>query len=119
MWLPIVGIPTQALPGLSDVFVSGHPEVKVVFDAFNAGHYGASFPQFALLAAVSIAGGVAMGVAGWRSRIVPRWWTIAYPIGFLLNVTDIPVVAWIGLTLLALNGTVIAYRSRPGPRSAA
>lgn len=115
MWLPITGIPTQALPGLSDVYLAGHPEVSVVFDAFNGGHYGASFiVQYSLVAAVSIAGSVAMGVAAWRSHAVPRWCSIALPVGFVLNVTDIPGVAWVGLALMAVSGAVIARGSRPG-----
>jgi hypothetical protein len=114
MFLPIAGIPTQALPGLSDVYLAGHPEVSVVFDAFNAGHYGASFVvQYSLVAAVSMAGSAAMGVAAWRSHAVPRWCSIAYPIGFVLNVTDIPGVAWIGLALMAASGAVIALGWRP------
>jgi len=112
MYLPIAGIPTQALPGLSDVYLSGHPEVGIVFDAFIAGHYGASFPvQFFVVLAVSIAGAVAMGVAGWRSHAIPRWCTIAFPIGFLLNVTDTPVIAWVGLGLMLVAGIVVARGS--------
>jgi len=114
MFLPGVGIPTQALPGISDVFLSGHREVSVVFDAFIAGHFGASFiVQFALALVVSLAGAVAVGVAGWRSRMIPRWCSIAFPVGFLLNVTDTPVIAWVGLALMVVTGTVIASRSHP------
>jgi hypothetical protein len=119
MFLPGVGIPTAALPGISAVYLSGHPEVGVVLDAFIAGHYGASFVvQFFVLLAVSIAGAVAMGVAGWRSRAIPRWCSIAFPIGFLLNVTDTPVVAWVGLGLMVVTGIVIARGSKPTQRHA-
>jgi hypothetical protein len=120
MFLPIIGIPAQALPGLSDVYLAGHPEVGVVFDAFIAGHYGASFIfQYSIVAAVSIAGAVAMGVAGWRSRAIPRWCSIAFPVGFLLNVTDIPGIAWAGLALMVVTGAVIASRSKRQSRPVA
>jgi hypothetical protein len=119
MFLPGVGIPTAALPGISAVYLSGHPEVGIVFEAFIAGHYGASFVvQFSVLLAVSIAGAVAIGVAGWRSRVIPRWCSIAFPIGFLLNVTDTPVIAWIGIGLMVVTGIVIARGSKPGQRHA-
>jgi hypothetical protein len=119
MFLPIVGIPTAALPGISAVYISGHPEVGIVFDAFLAGHYGASaIVQFSVLLAVSIAGAVAMGVAGWRSHAIPRWCSIAFPIGFLLNVTDTPFIAWVGLGLMVVTGIVIARGSKPSQRHA-
>jgi multisubunit Na+/H+ antiporter MnhB subunit len=69
--------------------------------------------EFSVFAAVAIAAAVAMGVAGWRSHAIPRWCSIAYPIGFVLNMTDAPVVAWIGLALLVVTGTVIARGSKP------
>jgi hypothetical protein len=113
MFLPGAGIPTAALPGISDLYLSGHHEVGIVFDAFIAGHYGASFVvQFFVLLMVSVAGAVAMAVAGWRSSAVPRWCTIAFPIGFLLNVTDTPVIAWVGLALMLVTGVVIARDSK-------
>lgn len=113
MFVPAVGIPAQALPGLSDVYLSGHPQVGTVFDAFNSGRYGASFPiQFAVVTAVSVAGAISVGVAGWRSRAIPRWCCVVFPIGFLLNATDTPVIAWIGLALMALSGSAIAYTAQ-------
>lgn len=119
MYLPGAGIPTAALPGISAVYLSGHPEVGIVFDAFIAGHFGASFfVQFCVLLAVSIAGAVAMGVAGWRSRAIPRWCSVAFPIGFLLNVTDTPFIAWVGLGLMVVSGVVIARGSKPSQRHA-
>ena len=114
MFLPGAGIPTAALPGISDIYLSGHHEVGIVLEAFIAGHYGASFVvQFVVLLLVSVAGAVAMAVAGWRSRVIPRWCSIAFPIGFLLNVTDTPVIAWIGLALMLVTGTVIARGFKP------
>ncbi len=113
MFLPAAALPTQILPGLGELFLSGHPEVGIVFDAFSRGHYGASFPvMFSVVAAAGIAAAVAMGVAGWRSRAIPRWCSIAYPIGFVLNLTDAPVIAWVGLALMLVTGTVIARGSK-------
>jgi hypothetical protein len=37
MFLPAVAIPNQVLPGLGDLFLSGHPEVGLVIDAFSSG----------------------------------------------------------------------------------
>ena len=114
IFLPATALPTQILPGLGELFLSGHPEVGIVFDAFSGGHYGASFAvELPVLAAVAIAAAVAMGVAGWRSHAIPRWCSIAYPIGFFLNLTDTPVIAWVGLALLVVSGTVIARGSKP------
>ena len=109
-----VGIPTILLPGLGNLFVLGHPEAGFVIGAFAPGGIGyGPIVQGELLTmlAVSIAGAVAMGVAGWRSRAIPRWCSVVFPFGFVLNWTDTPVVGWVGLALLLVTGTVIASRS--------
>jgi hypothetical protein len=112
VFLPGIGIPTIAFPGLGDLFLSGHPEVGIAIDAFSRGHFGPSVPvELLVMLAISIAGAVAMGTAAWRSRAIPRWSSIVYPIGFVLNMTDTPGIAWVGLALLVVSGTFIARQA--------
>ena len=114
-----VGIPTILLPGLGNLFVLGHPEAGFVISAFAPGGIGyGPIVQGELLTmlAVSIASAVAMGVAGWRSRAIPRWCSVVLPLGFVLNWTDTPVIAWVGLALLLVSGIAIARESHPEAR---
>ena len=111
IFLPGIGIPTIAFPGLGDLFLSGHPQVGIAIDAFSRGHFGPYVPvELLVMLAMSIAGAMAMGIAGWRSRAIPRWSSIAYPIGFVLNMTDTPGIAWVGVALLVVSGVFIARR---------
>ena len=118
MFLPAVALPIQVFPGLADLYASGHPEVGVAIVAFAPGGRGFG-PYFSVVLvvwlAVAIAGAVAVGVAGWRSRAIPRWCCLAYPVGFVLNITDTPVIAWVGLALLLLTGIVMARSTRASP----
>ncbi len=122
MFLPAVALPIQVFPGLADLYVSGHPEVGVAILALAPGGRGFG-PYFSVvivvLLVVAIGAAVSVGVAGWRSRAIPRWCCIAYPIGFVLNITDTPVIAWVGLGLLLWTGIVMARSKRAADELAA
>ena len=112
-----VGLPTIALPGLGNLYMSGHHEAGFVISAFSPGGVGyGPYVQVELfvMLALAAAGSIAMGVAGWRTRAIPRWCSVVYGVGFFLNWTDAPVVAWVGLVLLLVSGAAIARSVRPG-----
>lgn len=115
LFLPFVGFPTLVTPTLGQAYLSGHPEMGAAMQLLSPiphGFRGWLFVQAVFALVVSIAGGIAMAVAIWRSGKFPRWAAVVFAIAFSLVMTDTPFVAWIGYVLLIAAGGRIAAVGR-------
>jgi hypothetical protein len=114
LFLPFLAIPILVYPALGRAYLSGQPEVGTTMRLFSPSNFNVPMEAHLLLMLFfSVAGATATSSAIWRSGRFPRCVGVAYGIGFALTITDLPVIAWIGLALLVGAGARIAAK-QPG-----
>ena len=115
-----IGVVALARPTAAQVYLAGHEDVEQVVLQLSGGTFGSRIMAF-LLATVLVAalGAVAAAAAMWRSGSVPKAASLLLPAGFLLTMTDFPVIAWAGSALLLVAGSWIAWAANRAPASMA
>ena len=109
-WLAVLG--TLILDPVAVQIVAHGPPTKELVDLFTRISNSPTIIALNAIAAFHLIGGIVLGVAFWRTRLVPRWaaviLTIGGPIHFASNIGGILVVdsaTWIAL--LAANVTIL------------
>jgi hypothetical protein len=114
LFLPFLAIPIFVYPVLGQAYLSGHSEIAATMQQFSPRSFSlVTQAHLLVMLAVSIAGGMVMAVAILRSGEFPRWAGIVFGLGFVLTITDIPVIAWIGsIMLIGAGARIAAMRAR-------
>jgi hypothetical protein len=105
-----VGVLALARPIAAELYLSGHEDTAPLVLQLSGGTFGARVMGF-LLGTIFIAllGAIATGAAIWRSGAVPKWAAVLFAIGFVLTMTDTPLIGWFGSALLFGVGSWIAW----------
>jgi hypothetical protein len=105
-----IGVLALARPIAAELYLSGHEDTAPLVLQLSGGAFGARVMGF-LLATIFIAllGAIATGTAIWRSGAVRKWAAVLFAIGFVLTMTDFPLIGWVGSALLVSVGGWIAW----------
>jgi hypothetical protein len=126
MVLSLVGQVLLMVPGVISTFAT--PAIGAAYLDGNSDVMALQFPPslgltFALALLLTVAGSVTLGVAGWRSRLVPRWagvvWAVAavtfYLAGAALGMAttgaSLPTQP-VGALLMVVSGAAFAWAGR-------
>ena len=105
-----IGVVALARPVAAQAYLAGHEDVGQVVLQLSGGAFASRILSF-LLATILVAALAAGATAAtmWRSGSVPKTASLLLPVGFLLTMTDFPVITWIGSALLLIVGSWIAW----------
>jgi hypothetical protein len=93
----------------ANVYLSGDAGASAVLAKLSGGNFGtAVLVDFIATMVVGLIGGVANGVAIWRSGTLPKWAGVLYAAGFALMMASAPIVTQLGGVLLVIGGVWIA-----------
>lgn len=105
-----VGIVALARPMAAEFYLSGHQDSGPLVLQLSGGSFGSRIIAFlGVTIVVALAGAIATGVAIWRSGVLPRWAAVLIAAGFVLTMTDAPLIGWVGSGLLLGAGSWIAW----------
>lgn len=105
-----IGVLAVARPVAAEFYLSGHEDAGSVVLQLSGGSFGPKVLALLLTAIlIALLGGLANGVATWRSGVIAGWAAATLAIGFVLTMTDFPLVGWIGSALLLAVGSAIAW----------
>jgi hypothetical protein len=112
-----IGVLVLARPIAADFYLSGHDDAGSLVLQLSGGGFSPRILTFLLVTIfVALLGAIATGAALWRSDASPKWVAVSLAAGFVLTMTDFPLVGWVGSALLLGVGSWIAWAL---PRSAA
>jgi hypothetical protein len=93
----------------ANVYLGGDAGASAVLAKLSGGNFGtAVLVDFIATMAVGLLGGVANGIAIWRSGTLPKWAGVLFAAGFALMMASAPIVTQLGGILLVISGVWIA-----------
>jgi hypothetical protein len=105
-----IGVLALARPIAAEFYLSGHDDAGSLLAQLSGGSFSPRILTFLLVTIlVALLGAIATGAAVWRSGIVPKWAGVLIAIGFVLTMTDFPLIGWFGSALLLGVGSWIAW----------
>jgi hypothetical protein len=105
-----IGVLVLARPIAADFYLSGHDDAGSLVVQLSGGGFSPRILTFLLVTiSVALLGAIATGAAIWRSGLVPKWAGVLIAIGFVLTMTDFPLIGWVGSALLLGVGSWIAW----------
>ena len=111
-----LGVVAVARPVAAQAYLAGHEDVGQVVLQLSGGAFAPRILSFLLVTIlVAALGAVATAATMWRSGSVPKAASLLLPVGFLLTMTDFPVIAWVGSALLLVVGSWIAWLANRAP----
>jgi len=90
-------------------YLGGNADAAVVMEKFNGGTFGQAFmTAFTIAAVLAALGAILLGIATWRSSVLPRAAAVLLGVGLFLMIVIMRFVSQVGEVLFAIAGLLIA-----------